>query len=240
MNKNEILRPSLEGVVRSEEKSSQTDEQVMLTQVAHSPSNEQEPPITKTTDVPSQPCPCISFGLHESSNSKMHKLFEHLTSLPPMDKSGSMSGECDFETTQMEKFLSKTFGFQNLSGQYIVQGVKAFQLDKSPLSMDPEKVIRFPIKTATTSFVMNVQEILDWQQSYKVYADKTIKGMNEDFLRRALQGQSEYGKEAFRMKFVVRISQCPILMEFDARIISRAAQEEWPHRIKLVSVTGLA
>ncbi|CAF5055973.1 unnamed protein product, partial [Rotaria sp. Silwood1] len=63
--------------------------------------------------------------------------------------------------------------------------------------------------------------------------------MNEDFLRRALQGQSKYGKEAFRMKFVVRISQCPILMEFDARIISRVPQEQWSQRIKLVSVTGI-
>ncbi|CAF3833117.1 unnamed protein product [Rotaria sp. Silwood1] len=63
--------------------------------------------------------------------------------------------------------------------------------------------------------------------------------MNEDFLRRALQGQSKYGKEAFRMKFVVRISQCPILMEFDARIIPRVPQEQWSHRIKLVSVTGI-
>ncbi|CAF5190027.1 unnamed protein product, partial [Rotaria sp. Silwood1] len=66
-----------------------------------------------------------------------------------------------------------------------------------------------------------------------------IKGMDKEFLQRALQGQSKYGEEAFRMKFVVRISTCPILMEFNARIISRATQEKWPHRIKLVSVTGI-
>ncbi|CAF3870620.1 unnamed protein product, partial [Rotaria sp. Silwood1] len=71
------------------------------------------------------------------------------------------------------------------------------------------------------------------------YADKDIKGMDKEFLQRALQGQSKYGEEAFRMKFVVRISTCPILMEFNARIISRATQEKWPHRIKLVSVTGI-
>ncbi|CAF0928187.1 unnamed protein product [Rotaria sordida] len=63
--------------------------------------------------------------------------------------------------------------------------------------------------------------------------------MNKEFLLRALQGQSEYGEEAFRMKFVVRISQCPILMEFDACIIPRASQDKWSHRIKLVSVTGI-
>ncbi|CAF3503841.1 unnamed protein product [Rotaria sp. Silwood1] len=156
-----------------------------------------------------------------------------------MDKNGSMSGDCDFETTQMEKFLSQAFNFQNIPEQYIVQGVKSFQIGKSPRSMDPKKVILFPSKKATTSFAMTVQEILDWQHSYRVYADKTVEGMNEDFLRRALQGQSKYGKEAFHMKFVVRISQCPILMEFDARIISRVLQEDWPHRIKLVSVTGI-
>ncbi|CAF1117369.1 unnamed protein product [Rotaria sordida] len=159
-------------------------------------------------------------------------------SLPPMDKSGSMSGDCDFETTQMETFLSQTFDFQNLPGEYIVQGVKAFKLGRSLYSMDPKMIIHFPSNT-TTSFAMTVREILAWQHSYKVYADKTIEGMNKDFLLRALRGQSKYGKEAFRMKFVVRISQCPILMEFDARIISRAPQEEWPHRIKLVSVTGI-
>ncbi|CAF2984868.1 unnamed protein product [Rotaria sp. Silwood2] len=159
-------------------------------------------------------------------------------SLQPMEKNGSMSGNCHSEMTQMEKFLSETFDFQNLPGQYIVQGVKGFQLGRSLYSMDPKMTIHFPNNT-TTSFAMTVQEILGWQESYKVYVDKTIKGMNEDFLRRALQGQSEYGEEAFRMKFVVRISQCPILMEFDARLIPRVPQDQWPHRIKLVSVTGI-
>ncbi|CAF4688932.1 unnamed protein product [Rotaria sp. Silwood1] len=139
----------------------------------------------------------------------------------------------------MEKFLSKAFGFRNIHGQCIVQGIKAFQIDKSPRSKDPKKVIRFSSKTTTKPFEMTVEEILNWQQSYKVYADKDIKGMDKEFLQRALQGQSKYGEEAFRMKFVVRISTCPILMEFDARIISRVTQEKWPHRIKLVSVTGI-
>ncbi|CAF4840740.1 unnamed protein product, partial [Rotaria sp. Silwood1] len=120
----------------------------------------------------------------------------------------------------METFLSQTFGFQNIHGQYIVHGVKAFQLGQSPRSIDPKKVIRFPSNTATQSFEMTVEEILKWQQSYKVYADKDINGIGKEFLQRALQGQSKYGEEAFRMKFVVRISTCPILMEFDARIIS--------------------
>ncbi|CAF4135238.1 unnamed protein product [Rotaria sp. Silwood2] len=192
-------------------------------------------------DSSSQMCsyPVMAFGLDRSKDPKILQLFKHLMSLPPMDKNGSMSGKCDFETTQMEKFLSQTFGFQNLPGQYIVQGVKAFRLAQSLRSMDPKMIIQFPSKTSTESFAMSVQEILDWQKSYKVYADINIEGMNKEFLRRALQGQSDYGEEAFRMKFVIRISKCPILMEFDARIIPRAPQEEWSHRIKLVSVTGV-
>jgi hypothetical protein len=86
---------------------------------------------------------------------------------------------------------------------------------------------------------MTVKEILNWQRSYVVYADKNEPGMSKDFLLRALRGQSDSGEEAFHMKFVVRVSKCPILMEFDARIIPRKTTEEWPHRIKLVSVTGI-
>ncbi|CAF3145974.1 unnamed protein product [Rotaria sp. Silwood2] len=192
-------------------------------------------------DSSSQMCsyPVMAFGLDRSKDPKIPQLFKHLMSLPPMDKNRSMSGNCNSETNQMEKFLSQTFGFQNIPGRYIVQGVKAFRLAQSLRSMDPKMIIQFPSKTATESFAMSVQEILDCQQSYNVYADKTIKGMNEEFLQRALQGQSKYGEEAFRMKFVIRISKCPILMEFDARIIHRVPQEEWPHRIKLVSVTGV-
>ena len=43
-----------------------------------------------------------------------------------MNKDGPLTGDCDLETTQMENFLEHTFGFKNLDGEYIVQGVKAF------------------------------------------------------------------------------------------------------------------
>jgi hypothetical protein len=155
-----------------------------------------------------------------------------------MDKKGPMSGRCDPETTQMEHFLSQTFDFKNIRGEYIVEGVKSFQVDKPLQSMLPDTVIHFP-SNSDNSFTMTVQEIIDWQRSYKVYADKDVKGMTNEFLCRALQGHSGDGEEAFRMKFVVRISTCPILMEFDAKIISRNLNEDWPHRIKLVSVTGI-
>ncbi|CAF3427596.1 unnamed protein product [Rotaria socialis] len=38
------------------------------------------------------------------------------------------------------------------------------------------------------------------------------------------------------MKFVVPISQCPIMMEFDGCTIARTLQDKWSQRIKLVLV----
>ena len=178
------------------------------------------------------------FGMNTNADKKLRDLFHELTRLPPMDKRGPMSGHCDPETTQMERFLSREFGFENIPHQYIVDGVKSFRLNNNPDTLDPKKVIEFP-KPSNSSFKMQVGEILRWQSSYAVYADRRISGMDAKFLCRALQGLSTDGEEAFRMKFVVRISTSPILMEFDARVIKRELHEDWPHLIKLVSVTGI-
>ena len=180
----------------------------------------------------------VSPSLTPTTHPEIIALFQHLTQLEPMDKNGPMSGRCGLQTDQMEEFLSQNFGFKNILGQYIVQGVRSFALDKSLYSMDPNTIIHFPFDT-NDSFMMKVQEIIDWQHSYRVYADQGIQGMDKSFLHRALQGQSQDGEEAFRMKFVIRISTCPILMEFDAKIIPRKLNEDWPHRIKLVSVSGI-
>ncbi len=195
---------------------------------------------TETTSLSNQPVayPCILFSLDESTSSPTGSLFVRLMNLRPMEKSGAMSGRCELETAQMEHFLTQTFGFKNIPEEYIVPGVKSFLLSEPPHKMVPRIAISFP-GNSTSSFTMSIQEIIEWQRSYKVYADKNIKGMDQAFLRRALQGQSVYGEEAFRMKFVVRISTCPILMEFDAKVISRSVNEDWPNRIKLVSVTGI-
>ncbi|CAF3412479.1 unnamed protein product [Rotaria sp. Silwood1] len=190
------------------------------------------------TQVKSPSYEVVSFGLNHITDQRLNDLFRDLMNLDPMDKNGPMSGRCGPQTDQMEKFLFQTFGFKNIPGKDIVQGVRSFKLDKPPHSLNSKTEIRFPSNTAN-SFTMSAQEIIEWQRSYKVYADKGIKGMNKEFLTRALQGKSENGEEAFRMKFVVRISTCPILMEFDAKIIPRNLDEEWPNRIKLVSVTGI-
>ena len=77
-----------------------------------------------------------------------------------MYKNGGMSGGCDSETTQMERFLSQIFGFCNSPGKYIIQGIKSFQLIKPPHSIHGYSVIYFPMKTtATDSFVMSVEGI---------------------------------------------------------------------------------
>jgi hypothetical protein len=182
--------------------------------------------------------PSLTFGLDQSKHQDIQRLFDHLMSLPPMDKNGRMSGKCAPETDQMEKFLSQTFGFKNIPDKYIVQGVKAFQLAKPIHKMDPNTLIQFPYKTAD-SFDMTASEIIEWQSSYAVYATQQVNKRGDSYLKRALQGGSQDGEEAFFMKFVVRISTCPILMEFDAKIIPRKYTDGWPTRIKLVSVTGI-
>ncbi|CAF4479176.1 unnamed protein product, partial [Rotaria socialis] len=182
--------------------------------------------------------PCLTFASNQSSQQRIQKLFESLMLLEPMNKHGPMSGKCGPQTDQMEQFLSQTFGFKNKPGEYIVQGVKSFKLHNRPDTLDPNTVIRFPTNIPN-AFSMSVKEIMNWQRSYKVYSGNFIKGLNKEFLQRALEGHSKDGGEAFRMKFVVRISTCPILMEFDAKVISRNLEEDWPNRIKLVSVTGI-
>ena len=181
---------------------------------------------------------CLEFGLTHSNNTKLKTLFQHLMKLDPMNKNGSMSGKCEAETSQMERFLSDTFGFQNIPHQCIVQGVKSFRLQNYPDALDPNTIVHFP-DASSNAFTMNIEEIIKWQQSYKVYAYKISKYVTKDLLVRALQGLSTDGYEAFLMKYVVRISTCPILMEFDAKIIARELDQEWPNCIKLVSVTGI-
>ncbi|CAF1210877.1 unnamed protein product [Rotaria sp. Silwood1] len=138
----------------------------------------------------------------------------------------------------MENFLEQNFGFHNIEGQYIVSGVRAFKLLKPISQLETNKKIYFPHDQFHSPFIMTVDEIRKWQNSYVVYADRNVQGMDKKFLYHALQGKSENGGEAFRMKFVVRMSDCPILMKFDAKILPRSLHDDWPNRIKLVSVTG--
>ena len=176
-------------------------------------------------------------------NPDIKGLFSYLKStLAPMEKQGAMSGRCELQTAQMEKFLTENFLFENIPGEYIVQGVRAFRVGRPPSlqSLEKDMIVKFPSEEHENPFEMTIGEIRKWQQSYVVYApdDKDLS-IDKEFLKRALQGQSADGDEAFRMKFIIRVSTCPILMEFDARVIRRKLEEDWPNRIKLVSVTGV-
>ncbi|CAF1438574.1 unnamed protein product [Adineta steineri] len=226
-----------EGTVNSpSENTASTNDNPMKTG-SHSCNRQLPVPLETTIPFQKYSYPSVLINGTKPSTAEIHQLFEKLRCLNPMNKNGPMSGDCDTETTQMERFLYQTFDFKN-QHKYIVQGVKSFRLGKPLKNLDPQDIIYFP-NTTEKSFAMTVQEILGWQHSFKVYADQTVKGMNSDFICKALQGLSESGKEAFRMKFVVRISQCPILMEFDACLITRELKDQWPSRIKLVSVTGI-
>jgi hypothetical protein len=222
---------------RAKEKPSKEKISDKLSQNDHSSTDKTELSAKIITSTSSS-YPSVMYDSDPSSEQSIKGLFKYLMSLPPMEKYGPMNGACEAQTSQMERFLTDTFGFQNIRGEHIVQGVKSFRLNRPPYSIVPDTCICFP-KSSNDAFMMTVKEIVRWQSSYKVYTSKNIKGMTKEFLRRALQGQSGDGEEAFLMKFVVRISTCPILMEFDAKLISRKLTEDWPNRIKLVSVTGI-
>ena len=195
-----------------------------------------QPKIPKEP-LPAQLPPSEVFGIEDRTDGKIKTLLNKLRQLDPMNKT-AMSGRCDQETTQMEDFLQKAFGFENIDGEWIVDGVKSFEISRPPGSQDTEKTIYFPDDNPP-SFAMTIEEILRWQESYNVYTPREKSDITPEFLEQALRGLSKAGDEAFRMKFVVRISTCPILMEFDAQIIPREVKEDWPRRIKLVSVTGV-
>ena len=180
--------------------------------------------------------PLLRMGV-DQIDQDLENLLQKLEQLPEMDKN-AMSGKCEVETSQMEEFLRREFGFENIPGQHIVDGVRDFRLRKPIQQLDATKPIYFPTKTSP-SFAMTPQEIIEWQRSYSVYAPQDKTEITEQFLLRALKGKSGNGPDAFLMKFVVRVSTCPILMEFDAKVIHRQLEEKWPHFIKLVSVTGV-
>ncbi|CAF0806763.1 unnamed protein product [Rotaria sordida] len=176
-------------------------------------------------------------------NHDINQLFLHLMNdLTPMEKPGPMSGRCELQTSQMETFLKENFDFENIPDEYIVQGVRSFRVGRLPSleSIDENLIIKFPSETYENPFEMTIGEIRKWQQSYVVYAcqDNDLS-IDKEFLQQALKGQSKDGDEAFRMKFVIRMSTCPILMEFDGQVIPRKLEKTWPNRIKLVSVTGI-
>ncbi|CAF1030761.1 unnamed protein product [Didymodactylos carnosus] len=180
----------------------------------------------------------------------IYQLFAGIQALPAMDKM-AMSGRCRHETDQMVSFMKETFDFENKrnaqgNSEYFLDGVKAFELRKPISSMYRGTVIQFPSMKMKKKqcFCMTVEEIQRWQQTFRVYADADIykhdsNGDEKALLKKSLSGKSAAGREAFKMKFVCRISQNPIFMEFDAKVIPRQLNESWPNKIYLASVSGI-
>ncbi len=106
-------------------------------------------------------------------------------SLSPMNKNEVMNHRCSSEVDQMERFLSQTFDLKILSEQNIVPDICAFELGRSPHSMNVKTRIYFP-NIYTNSFAMTAEEIIKWQRSFTVYADRNVKGMTKEFLYQAL------------------------------------------------------
>eukprot|EP00438_Fugacium_kawagutii_P010057 Skav204552 [mRNA] locus=scaffold3346:169443:173538:- [translate_table: standard] len=68
-----------------------------------------------------------------------------------------------------------------------------------------------------------------------VYAGEEGK----DLVSQSLQGHSEAGEEAWKMKFAIRCSVNPVIMRFDGRVIARDVGDPILSRIHLVSVCGI-
>ncbi len=171
--------------------------------------------------------PAFYCGRRLEEGGLLGRLVTSLTQAPPMDK-GSMSGPCKRETARMEAFLKTNFGFQNIEGEWFVHGVRAFELARPPADLVPET--SFKCTDSDACFAFSNQELAEWQQSYRVYADEEklgeIEGEPKAFIQRVLRGEAEAGPEAFLMKYIVRVSQTPILSEFDGKTIPREIGEE--------------
>ncbi|HXF29119.1 MAG TPA: hypothetical protein VN457_04655, partial [Chlamydiales bacterium] len=184
------------------------------------------------------------FGATAASE-KVVILLNDLLALAPMDKFGRTDRGWDREASRMERFLATHFGMENIADYWFVHGVKGFRLNKDISKMNPETIftLQDPNKPENR-FQMTVQEIIAWQKSFVVFAaqdqftkDQFTQETGRKDIQRFLEGKVEAGPEAWKMKFVIRISKSPIFAEFDGNVIHRNAGEEIGD-VRLVSVCG--
>ncbi|CAE7649019.1 unnamed protein product [Symbiodinium pilosum] len=170
-------------------------------------------------------------------------LVQKLQSLPAMDKR-TMGGKCIPQTLGMEDFIMDQVGAKQLTGKYFVQGVKAFELQTPLKSMPPDKEFVYHglgQDGRPCSFKVSVAEILEWQSSFRAYyaSDVYVGDEGLELLSRSLEGLSEAGEEAWKMKFAIRCSKNPVIMRFDGRVVPREVGDPVSSRIHLVSVCGI-
>ncbi|CAK9004219.1 unnamed protein product [Durusdinium trenchii] len=194
---------------------------------------------------------CRLFLGVSSPTRELEELMQQLKTLPEMDKRTShvrlpktMGGKCIPQTLAMEDFMMDEVGMKPLAHKYFVQGVKAFELP-TPLHEQPEEkelVYKGVGQDGLPcSFKASVKEVKQWQSSFRTYyaADIYQGEEGKDLVSQSLQGKSEAGEEAWKMKFAIRCSNNPVIMRFDGRVIPREVQDEVLTRIWLVSVCGI-
>mmetsp|Transcript_47242 Transcript_47242/g.106116 ORF Transcript_47242/g.106116 Transcript_47242/m.106116 type:complete len:380 (+) Transcript_47242:3-1142(+) len=135
-------------------------------------------------------------------------------------------------------------GARQLPGKYFVQGVKAFELSTPLKSLPPEQELVYHgigQDGHACSFKVSVAEILEWQASFRAYYASEVYVGEEglELLKRSLEGNSEAGEEAWKMKFAIRCSKNPVIMRFDGRVVPREVGDPIASRIHLVSVCGI-
>jgi hypothetical protein len=86
---------------------------------------------------------------------------------------------------------------------------------------------------------MTAGEVVQWQRSFHVYGDADHYDGKDgtELMMRALQGKSEAGPEAWRMKFCARVSQAPIFMNFDTNVIPREPMTQWSNNLYMCSIS---
>eukprot|EP00439_Symbiodinium_sp_Y106_P049421 s1895_g6.t1 len=216
--------------------------------------SEVDPPDDLPTDLPLSPA--VEAGLPPTSRlfegvtmpTDIKDLVKVLQALPEMDKR-TMGGKCIQQTLAMEDFMTDQVGIRALPGKYFVQGVKAFDLQTPLKSMPPDKdwpELEF-VNHGTgqdgrpCSFKASIAEILEWQSSFRAYYATDVYTGEEglQLLSRSLEGHSEAGEEAWKMKFAIRCSKNPVIMRFDGRVVPREIGDPVSSRIHLVSVCGI-
>ncbi|CAE7913937.1 unnamed protein product [Symbiodinium sp. KB8] len=211
--------------------------------------SEVDPPDDLPTDLPLSPA--VEAGLPPTSrlfegvsmSSDIKDLVKVLQALPEMDKR-TMGGKCIQQTLAMEDFMTDQVGIRPLPGKYFVQGVKAFDLQTPLKSMPSDKEFVYHgtgQDGRPCSFKASVAEILEWQSSFRAYYATDVYTDKEglELLSRSLEGHSEAGEEAWKMKFAIRCSKNPVIMRFDGRVVPREIGDPVSSRIHLVSVCGI-
>ncbi|KAH3756505.1 DNA mismatch repair protein MutS [Pelomyxa schiedti] len=174
----------------------------------------------------------------ESITPAIRELVADVCALTPFEKR-AMSGPCQIETIRMREFMARAFQKKTLQEEF-VQGVKAFALGKEIKDLEDTEPVQFGLDRDPCKYVLLGSEIKQLASTYRVFVPESLfpGTAGNDLILKCLGGFSDRGEDAWLMKFVVRVSENPILLEFDGRVIERMPGTEIG-TIFLVSVCGM-